>query len=416
VTVASVRTADTAFEVRLDAFAGPLDLLMQLIREQEIDIADIPIAQIADQFLQVIGQLGLNDAADYVEMAAQLLRIKIQLLLPRPFDDTEWEDPRAELVRRLLEYEQMREVADWLAEQARQHGDRFARGWVGERPELPESPMTMDIQELLLAAERVVEAMPEPVLHRVVPRPLDVEGATRRIRELFGSRDECTLGEVLGTRPNIADLISSLLALLELARIGFIRLRQQQPFGSVVIRREPADTTFASPHPLSLTECRKLAPDVSREEVIEAIETLRRHYDEGEHAVEVIEVAEGYQITTRPHFAEAVAEAQLVRRPRRLSQAALETLAVVAYRQPVSRAEIEEIRGVAVDGVLRLLQERGIVEAVGRGEGLGRPLLYGTTALFLELLGLRTRDELPNLDELSVALQPAADRGAPAEA
>jgi segregation and condensation protein B len=172
---------------------------------------------------------------------------------------------------------------------------------------------------------------------------------------------------------------------------------------------------FASPHPLSLAECRKLAPDATRDELSEAIEALRRHYDDGEHAVELIEVAEGYQITTRPRFAEAVAEAQLVRRPRRLSQAALETLAVIAYRQPVSRAEIEEIRGVAVDGVLRLLQERGIVEAVGRGEGLGRPLLYGTTPLFLELLGLRTRDELPNLEDLSVALQPPADRGVPAE-
>jgi segregation and condensation protein A len=242
-TVASIRSADTAFEVRLEAFAGPLDLLLQLIREQEIDIADIPIATVADQFLAAIGQLGLNEAAEYVEMAAQLLRIKIQLLLPRPFDDAEWEDPRAELVRRLLEYQQIRELADWLAEQARQHGDRFARGWVGELPEAPERPTVVDIEELLLAAERVVESMPEPVLHRVVPRPLDVEGATRRIRELFDAREECTLGELLGERCGIADLISSLLALLELARLGFVRIRQQQPFGSVVIRRESADTT-----------------------------------------------------------------------------------------------------------------------------------------------------------------------------
>ena len=242
VTVASIRTPDAAFEVRLDAFAGPLDLLLQLIREQEIDIADIPIATIAEQFLQVIGQLGLNQAADYVEMAAQLLRIKVQMLLPRPFDDTEWEDPRAELVRRLLEYEQIREVADWLAEQARQHGDRFARGWFEEPAPEPDRPTVFDIQELLLAAERVIEAMPEPVLHRVVPRPLDVEGAASRIRTLFSDREECTLGDVLGPKPNIADLISSLLALLELARVGFLRLRQEQPFGSVVIRREPADS------------------------------------------------------------------------------------------------------------------------------------------------------------------------------
>jgi hypothetical protein len=96
----TTETRDTPFVVRLDAFAGPLDLLLHLIREQEIDITDIPIASIADQFLQAIHGLGLNEAADYLEMAAHLLRIKIQMLMPRPFDEDAWEDPRAELVRR----------------------------------------------------------------------------------------------------------------------------------------------------------------------------------------------------------------------------------------------------------------------------------------------------------------------------
>ena len=96
---------DRPFVVQLDAFSGPLDLLLHLIREQEIDIADIPIATIAEQFLAAIEKLGINQAADYLEMAARLLRIKIRLLLPQPLDDDEWEDPRAELVRRLLEYE-----------------------------------------------------------------------------------------------------------------------------------------------------------------------------------------------------------------------------------------------------------------------------------------------------------------------
>src|SRR6267143_4095321 len=111
---ASATAPDRPFVVELDEFSGPLDLLLHLIREQEIDITDIPIARIAEQFLAAINQLGLNQAADYLEMAAELLRIKIQLLLPRPFDDSEWEDPRAELVRRLLEYEQVREMAQWL--------------------------------------------------------------------------------------------------------------------------------------------------------------------------------------------------------------------------------------------------------------------------------------------------------------
>jgi segregation and condensation protein B len=84
----------------------------------------------------------------------------------------------------------------------------------------------------------------------------------------------------------------------------------------------------------------------------------------------------------------------------------METLAIIAYRQPVGRAEIEEIRGVASDGVLRLLVDRGLIDVVGRGNGLGRPLLYGTTPLFLELLGLRSAGDLPRLDELSVALTP----------
>jgi segregation and condensation protein B len=94
-----------------------------------------------------------------------------------------------------------------------------------------------------------------------------------------------------------------------------------------------------------------------------------------------------------------------VRAPK-LTAAALETLAVIAYRQPVGRAEIEEIRGVAAAGVLRSLQERGLIEVVGRGEALGRPLLYGTALLFLELLGLRDIAELPKADELTIALTP----------
>src|SRR5207237_5572602 len=100
---------DGAFVVELTSFSGPLDLLLTLIRDEKVDIYDIPIARIAEQFLLRIRSLGLNEAADYLEMAARLLRIKAQLLLPRGEND-EWEDPRAELVRRLLEYQQMREI------------------------------------------------------------------------------------------------------------------------------------------------------------------------------------------------------------------------------------------------------------------------------------------------------------------
>ena len=92
-------------------------------------------------------------------------------------------------------------------------------------------------------------------------------------------------------------------------------------------------------------------------------------------------------------------------RPHRLSGASLETLAIIAYRQPIGRAEIEEIRGVAVGSVLKSLLERGLIDVVGRAEGVGRPLLYGTTPIFLEYFALRHLDELPRADELAVALR-----------
>jgi len=165
---------------------------------------------------------------------------------------------------------------------------------------------------------------------------------------------------------------------------------------------------FAASRPVTLDELRRLDPEAGAQDLQAGLTALRLRYDEGGHGIELAELADGWQILTRPELAEALAQAHLVDRPRKLSTAAMETLALIAYRQPVGRAEIEEVRGVAADGVLRLLQERGLVGVVGRGEGLGRPLQYGTTPLFLELLGLKALDGLPRVDELAVELTPPA--------
>ena len=163
---------------------------------------------------------------------------------------------------------------------------------------------------------------------------------------------------------------------------------------------------FAANRPITVEELQTLEPDASLADVRTALEELREHYDFDGHAVEVVELAGGYQVLTRRAFAEAIERAQIAVRTPRLTAAAMETLAVIAYRQPVGRAEIEEIRGVSAGGVLRSLQERGMIEVVGRSEAMGRPLLYGTTPLLLELLGLRDLGELPRTDEFTVALQP----------
>lgn len=163
---------------------------------------------------------------------------------------------------------------------------------------------------------------------------------------------------------------------------------------------------FAADRPITAEELQTLEPESALADVRTALDELREHYDFDGHAVEVVELAGGYQVLTRRAFAEAVERAQFAVRTPRLTSAAMETLAVIAYRQPVGRAEIEEIRGVSAGGVLRSLQERGLIEVVGRSEGMGRPLLYGTTATLLELLGLRDIGDLPRTEEFSIALHP----------
>ncbi|HUK22859.1 MAG TPA: ScpA family protein [Gemmatimonadales bacterium] len=231
----------SGFIVELEQFSGPLDLLLHLIREDQLDVTDLPIAKIADQFLAVINELRLNQAADYLEMAARLLRIKAQMLLPRHVGADDWEDPRAELVRRLLEYQQIRELVDWLARAAAQRAEQLGRGYeaVVDVPVAP-GPLVFELNDLLAAAERVISLIPEPMLHRVVPRPLDVEGATARIHALLAEREAFGWSDIVMRGAGIVEVLSVFIALLELAKRGTLSLHQPQAFAPLEIRRESA--------------------------------------------------------------------------------------------------------------------------------------------------------------------------------
>lgn len=162
---------------------------------------------------------------------------------------------------------------------------------------------------------------------------------------------------------------------------------------------------FASPRPIPTDELAALDPEASPAALQSALDELREHYDVDGHGVALMDVGGGWQVLTRPEYTEAIERAQMAVRPARLSAAALETLAIIAYRQPIGRADIAEIRGVDVGGIIKSLHERGLIDVVGRAEGLGRPLLYGTTSQFLEQFGLRHLEELPRVDELTIALR-----------
>lgn len=162
---------------------------------------------------------------------------------------------------------------------------------------------------------------------------------------------------------------------------------------------------FASPRPIPVEELAALEPEASPAAVQSALDELREHYDVDGHGVALVDMGGGWQILTRPEYTEAIERAQMAARPQRLSAAALETLAIIAYRQPIGRADVAEIRGVDVGAVIKSLHERGLIDVVGRAEGLGRPLLYGTTTSFLEQFGLRHLEELPRVDELAIAMR-----------
>ncbi|PYJ75512.1 MAG: SMC-Scp complex subunit ScpB, partial [Verrucomicrobia bacterium] len=135
---------------------------------------------------------------------------------------------------------------------------------------------------------------------------------------------------------------------------------------------------------------------------------LKGEYIQQQRAFQIIEKAEGWQLATDPAFAGWVRQLFPAAKPARLTAPALETLAIIAYRQPITRADVEAVRGVNIDGVLQTLMERGLVKIAGRAEIPGRPLLYETTQFFLDHFGLRDLDELPNVEELRTRRLPVA--------
>ena len=230
------------FVVELPEFSGPLDLLLALIRDERLDVYDIPIARVAEQFLARIRHLALDEAADYLEMAARLLRIKAQLLLPRSADAESWEDPRAELVRRLLEYQQMREVVEHLDRLGEDRRERFVRGSTSGAVALPVGvpPLALSLTELLTAVDRVLRVAREPTVHDVVARALDVAGAITMVRASLALRARTRWTDVVGRDAEPWQILSVLLALLEMAKLGELRLMQPKPFAIVEITRESA--------------------------------------------------------------------------------------------------------------------------------------------------------------------------------
>ncbi len=173
---------------------------------------------------------------------------------------------------------------------------------------------------------------------------------------------------------------------------------------------------FASDEPLTAAEIARADESLDEDRVEAALADLKAAYGDSGRAFELREVAGGFQVMTRPEFAPYLERFDTVAKPTRLSGPALEALAIVAYRQPISRIEIEYVRGVNSSGVIRTLLDRELIHVAGRGEGVGRPVLYGTTRRFMEHFGFASLDDLPKPEELPVVLRERGTLREPEEA
>ena len=232
-----------AHGIKLDVFEGPLDLLLYLIRKNEVDIYDIPIAAITAQYLAFLieGKLrDLEQAADFILMAATLMKIKSQMLLPREIqlEEEGGEDPRQELVRRLLEYQQFKEVADWLSEQGLQYRDVYPRsGSVADEEGGGVRPVSLF--DLLKMYKHVLDHVPSSLVHRIVEEQVSIDECIDRVLGELERRSRLRFFDLVegGGKQFV---VATFIGILELLKSQRIKVQQARPFDDIWIERMTA--------------------------------------------------------------------------------------------------------------------------------------------------------------------------------
>ena len=418
-------------ELDLDAFEGPFDLLLTLLLKEELEPADVDMAAIVVAFVERLAEreeLDLEACGEFLVLIAALLELKARALFPdeeAELAELEPEEAAEELARRLAEYRRMKEAAAWLSERLAGERDRFFRlgpGPLAPRPERKLAPQ--DPAQLAASLRLLAEAPAEVSLAHMSLRFPPVSQFLERFRAVlrrrrrfdFDAEVESLLARRSGGRlPRPAraaqdggDRARASRALRSDKGFPPRRrkdLRMDRPLR--LITANPVDQLartleallVVASAPLSVDELADAAAD-DAERIELALGLLSERYREGRSGIVLEHVAGGYAFRAAREAAEACD--RLFERPieRGLSQAALETLSIVAYLGPCSRPEIARIRGVAADSAVAGLLERGLIAEAGRDDGAGGAVRYRTTPLFERVFGLESAAALPRLDDL----------------
>ena len=456
--------------MRLDNFTGPFDLLLQLIGKHQLDITELALHRVTDDFIAHLTALGddmdLDETSEFLVIAATLLDLKAARLLPDAEANIEDGDDglleaRDLLFARLLQYRAYKQVAQLFVELEATALRRFPRSVALEERFsglLPEVLLGVDPARFADLAAAVLRPRPPPTVgtdHLHAPT-VSVAEHVAILRERLAELGEATFAALTVDCEGAMEVIARFMAVLELFREATITLDQPECFGELTVRWTPPGSCDRSGHDASApTPCGAAAPrrirrrrmrrvtttdepavedglpDLSDDAMLEAaLEALllvvdapteddaladaldqpvarvratltamsARHTAEG-RGIDLRRVGEGWRFYTRDTYSPFVERLLLGGQRAKLTRAALETLAVVAYRQPVTRARVAAVRGVNCDGVLRTLVTRGLVEEAGV-DGATQGTLFRTTELFLERLGLTSIDDLPPLAPL----------------
>ena len=443
---------EPAMVVDVEGFEGPLDLLLALARQQKVDLAKISILALADQYLAFIEaarKLRLELAADYLVMAAWLAYLKSRLLLPdqNEPDGLSAEDMANALAQRLRRLEAIRSVAQQLMERPQLGREVFQRGQPEPIAEIKQPEWSATLYDLLTAYAGRRQTQARSFVQMPKRTVWSLAEAREALERLIGmSMDWCALDHYLTeylVEPALKATVmaSSFAATLELVREGHLEVNQHAAFAPLYMRKrqKTGEGGMAARNGVmgnregdrmpKTAEMRVVVDNTQQERaeelrILEALlfaaeapldeKILAKRLPEGvdvrallmqlqkEYAprgVNLVRVGGKWTLRTADDLSWLLTQESTV--TRKLSRAAIETLAIVAYHQPVTRAEIEEIRGVTTSkGTLDVLLETGWIRLRGRRKAPGRPVTYGTTEAFLSHFGLEDVTDLPGLDEL----------------
>ncbi len=228
------------FTTKLEVFEGPLDLLLHLIKINEVDISDIPIATITDQYLEYLDlmrALDINVAGDFLVMASTLMHIKSKILLPKQEDDVvEIEDPREEIVRSLTEYMQLKDAANELASRDILYRDVFKRGIEIKRGEEDIITTKVTLYDLMDAFKKVVRKKHPGIVLRFSAESWSVKKKMVEIIRILKEKKNLCLSDLFSTMESVSEMIATFLALLELVRTGFVNVFQEKESSDIMLK------------------------------------------------------------------------------------------------------------------------------------------------------------------------------------